>query len=103
MTWEDIGKQARARLFESIPSEWRVSEDKLPPADQADVLDIPSKSGLFSEHELQITASSATYIVQAIGSGEWTALEVTQAFCKKAAVVHQVVRYANPTSKRPIR
>jgi amidase len=91
MTWEDIGKQARARLDESIPSEWRVPKDKLPSADQASVLDTPADSGLFSEDELSITTSSATHIVQKIASGEWTAVDVTRAFCKRAAVAHQLV------------
>lgn len=100
MTWEDISKRAKARVFESIPSEWLVSEDKLPPADQAGVLDFPSKSGLFSENEILITTSSATHIVQTIASGEWTALEVTQAFCKRAAVAHQLVCHVLRISKR---
>ena len=94
MTWEDIGKQARTRLLESIPSEWRLPEDKLPPADQANVLDFPSTSGLFTEHELSITTSTATHIVQAIASGGWKAIDVTRAFCKRAAVAHQLVRHA---------
>jgi hypothetical protein len=92
MTWEDIGKKARARLDESIPSEWRVPKDKMPPADQASALDTPASSGLFSEDELSITTSSATHIVQKIASGEWTAVDVTRAFCKRAAVAHQLVR-----------
>jgi amidase len=91
MTWEDTGKQARQRLLDSIPSEWRLPEDKLPPADQANVLDVPEKSGLFSEHELSITTSPATHIVQEIASGKWKAVDVTRAFCKRAAVAHQLV------------
>jgi amidase len=91
MTWEEIGNRARARLDESIPSEWRVPKDKLPPADQASVLDTPTDSGLFTEDELSITTSSATHIVHKIASGEWTAVEVIQAFCKRAAVAHQLV------------
>ena len=91
MTWEDTGKQARKRLLDSIPPEWRLPEDKLPPADQTNVLDFPSKLGLFTEHELSITTSTATHIVQAIASGEWKAIDVTRAFCKRAAVAHQLV------------
>jgi amidase len=91
MTWEDIGQKARTKVLDSIPPEWRLPEDKLPPADQANVLDVPSKSGLFTEHEISITTSSATHIVQAIASGEWKAVDVTRAFCKRAAVAHQLV------------
>lgn len=94
MTWEDTGKQARKKLLDSIPSEWRLSEEKLPSTDQANVLDFPSKSGLFTEHELSITTSTASHIVRAIASGEWKAVDVTRAFCKRAAVAHQLVCYA---------
>lgn len=91
MTWEDIGKQARARLYDSIPSEWRFAEDKLPHAEQADVTDFPFKSGLFTERESLITTSSATFIVETIAKGEWKSEEVARAFCKRAAVAHQLV------------
>ena len=100
MTWEDTGKQARKRLLDSIPTEWRLSEDKLPPADQANVLDFPSESGLFTENELSITASTATHIVQEIASGKWKAVDVAKAFCKRAAVANQLVC---PTIRHSIR
>lgn len=92
MTWDQIGQQARARLDASIPSEWRISSDKLPPAEQTDVTDFPYKSGLFSEREIAITTSSATDIVKHIAGGEWKAEDVTRAFCKRAAITHQLVR-----------
>lgn len=94
MTWEDIGKRAQAKVLESIPPEWRLPDNKLPPADQANVLDVPYNSGLFSEREILITTSSATHIVHEIASGEWKAVEVTRAFCKRAAIAHQLVRWA---------
>lgn len=92
MTWEEISQQACARLDASIPSQWRISSDKLPPAEQADVMDFPYKSGLFSEREIAITTSSATDIVKHIAVGEWKAEDVTRAFCKRAAITHQLVR-----------
>lgn len=100
MTWEDIGKRAQAKVLESIPPEWRLPNDKLPPADQANVLDVPYTSGLFSEREVLITSSSATNIVGAIASGEWKAVEVTRAFCKRAAVAHQLVCHATDSLRK---
>ena len=76
----------------SIPSEWRIPHSKLPPDSQLNVLDFPKQSGLLSDFELKITESYATEIVGAIAAGEWTAEEVTKAFCKRAALAHQVVR-----------
>lgn len=96
MTWEEVGEKARARLDASIPSEWRI---KMPAADQANVMDVPFLSGLFSEREILITTSSATHIVDIVAKGEWRAEEVTRAFCKRAAVAHQLVRLCRTKHK----
>ncbi|KAK4569899.1 hypothetical protein LTR86_002868 [Recurvomyces mirabilis] len=88
--WTDISAKAQTKLRNSIPSEWRIPPGKLPPDTQLDVTDFPAKSGLLSDQELKITSSYATEIVGAIAAGEWTAVEVTTAFCKRAAIAHQL-------------
>lgn len=92
MSWEEIGQKARTRLSESIPSQWRIPAEKLPPVEQLDVMGFAHQSGLFSEREISITTSSATEIVKHVASGKWKAEDVTRAFCKRAAVAHQLVR-----------
>ena len=67
----------------------------MPTAEQKDVMDVPFLSGLFTEREILITTSSATHIVSVIATGEWKAQEVARAFCKRAAVAHQLVRCAD--------
>jgi len=89
--WTDIAAKAQTKLCNSIPAEYRIPHDKLPPEDQLDVTGFPAKCGLMSEVELKITESYATEIVGAVAAGEWTAVEVTNAFCKRAAIAHQVV------------
>jgi len=69
----------------------------MPAADQKDVMDVPFLSGLFTEREILITTSSATHIVDVIAKGEWKAQEVARAFCKRAAVAHQLVCIADKT------
>lgn len=91
MTWEDISERAIARTNDSIPVEWRIPKDKLPPADHLDVTGFPYQSGLFTEREIIITNSPATDIVVKIANGTWKAEEVTTAFCKRAAIAHQLV------------
>ncbi|KAK0947890.1 hypothetical protein LTR48_003800 [Friedmanniomyces endolithicus] len=88
--WTDIAAKAQTKLRNSIPAEYRIPHDKLPPEDQLDVTGFPAKCGLMSEGELKITESYATEIVGAVAAGEWTAVEVTKAFCKRAAIAHQV-------------
>jgi len=91
--WTDIAAKAQTRLLNSIPSEWRIPYNKLPPPEQLDVTGFPKECGLLTETELAITESYATEIVGAVAAGEWTSEEVTRAFCKRAAVAHQVVSF----------
>lgn len=61
--WTDIAAKAQTKLINSIPSEWRIPHDKLPPEDQLDVTGFPAKCGLLTDAELKITESLATDIV----------------------------------------
>ena len=89
--WTDIAAKAQTILVNSIPSEWRISPDRLPRDHELAVTDFPAKSGLLADSELKITESLAIDIVGRLAAGEWTAEEVTGAFCKRAAIAHQVV------------
>lgn len=90
--WKEISAKAQDILANSIPPEWRIAKDKLPPPEQKDVTDFPAKCGLLTDAELTITDSYATEIVKKIASGDWKAEDVVRAFCKRAAVAQQVVR-----------
>lgn len=89
--WRDISKKAQKLLADSIPSEWRTPADKLPSSHQANVTDFPAQSGILSKDELKITESFATEIIQKVADKTWKAEDVTRAFCKRAAIAHQVV------------
>ena len=102
MDWTDISAKAQTKLRNSIPSEWRIPQDKLPGDDVLDVTGFPAQSGLLSDAELKITESYATEIVGAIAAGEWSAVEVTTAFCKRAAIAHQVVGFPRSPKRRII-
>ena len=89
--WKDISQKAQKILADSIPTEWRISADKLPSSNQANVTDFPAKSGILSKDELKITESFATEIIENVADKTWKAGDVTRAFCKRAAIAHQVV------------
>jgi amidase len=82
---------AKNVLAESIPVEYMVPAEMLPPKSQLDVHNFPVQSGLLTPKELQITETSSVGVVKAIANGEWTAEEVTVAFAKRAVISHQVV------------
>lgn len=98
-TWEEIGARKRAALLASIPEEWRVPQELLPPDSQDDVTGWPAASGWFSAEELAITELSASELVPKLASGALKSVVVTRAFCKRAAAAHQLVcvRHKNPT------
>ncbi len=89
-TWEVLVAEKKVRQAASIPKEWVIT----PPSDDVlDVTDIPAKCGLLSARELEITeVSSVALLLGKIATGAWSAIEVTTAFCKRAAIAHQVVR-----------
>lgn len=89
--WQDISAKAIQKVIDDIPSDWKIPKDRLPCEDVLDVTDVPAKCGLLSQQDLEITESYATHIVAKIAKGEWTAEDVTRAFCKRAAIAHQLV------------
>ncbi|KZV63328.1 amidase [Peniophora sp. CONT] len=91
-TWSSEATRAKkAAQAESIPPEWRISPDKLPSADVKNVLPYLSTTGILTPSDLTIVNTPPTTLLSSLSSGSLTALEVTTAFCKAAAVAHQLV------------
>lgn len=90
--WEKVASAKRSVLAESIPTEYRVPQDQLPPESQLNVTSWPQESGWFSPKELEITGSTASHILQKIASKSWSSQEVTRAYSKRAAAAQQLVR-----------
>lgn len=86
-SWEERAADKRNRINDSIPQEWKIQS--LPIEDS--VFDFPKKSGILSDQELAITESSASDLVKKLAQGELKAVDVTVAFCKRAALAHQLV------------
>ncbi|CAK1365780.1 unnamed protein product [Cercospora beticola] len=88
--WEAIAQRARQKVVDDIPTEWKIPQDQLPGDDVTDVTGIPATCGILDQQELAITDSLATEIVAKIAQGSWKAEDVTRAFCKRAAIAHQL-------------
>ncbi|KAH7140245.1 amidase signature domain-containing protein [Dactylonectria estremocensis] len=87
MEWEKRATEKKGRIDAAIPSEWRIK--KLPVSDS--VISYAKESGIISAEDLAITESSAVDIVKKIAAGELKSVAVTTAFCKRAALAHQLV------------
>ena len=87
MGWEDIAAKRKAQVQDAIPEEWRLKE--APAGDS--VMSVPKDSGILNADELAITESSAADLVRDLAAGKVTAVAVTTAFCKRAALAQQTV------------
>jgi amidase len=88
-TWQELVAEKKRRQTASIPKEWFIT---LPADDVLDVTDVPSNCGLLSARELEITeVSEIAVLLNKLATGEWSSVEVTTAFCKRAIVAHQLV------------
>lgn len=95
--WKTIAEAKRTALLASIPQEWVIPAEILPSDDQLDVTTFPDRSGFFTERELEITSTKAHTLLERIHARAWTSEEVTGAFCKRAAVAHQLTNCLSET------
>lgn len=87
MTWEEIAADKRSRIDKSIPSEWLLKSK----TSDVSVMGVPAESGILSKEELAITNSTAVELVAKMAAGDLKSVDVTLAFCKRAALAHQLV------------
>ncbi|GFF64772.1 acetamidase [Aspergillus lentulus] len=90
--WQQKAQLKQSEAASKIPQEWRLSSDILNAiSSESNVLDIPTKCGILSARELDITANhDATDLLQKLASKELSAVDVTTAFCKRAAIAQQL-------------
>ncbi|KPI38833.1 putative amidase [Cyphellophora attinorum] len=77
-------------LNEAIPEEYHLDKSLVekPPLD---VTQIPRSCGILTPTDLEITEDhDATSLLKAIASRKYTSVQVATAFCKRAAIAHQL-------------
>jgi len=90
-TWEDKAAAKRASILAAIPAKWRLS-----PADIKRASEQRQLTGAFVQQfldpaDVSIVSMDSVPIVEAIRAGKLSSVEVATAFCKAAAVAHQIV------------
>ncbi|KAJ9224000.1 hypothetical protein DTO169C6_3620 [Paecilomyces variotii] len=84
--WRTITARRREEIYDRIPAEYLVDTTLLA---QQKLIDLPYRCGLLTPQELRITEHTAVKLLQRIHDGTYSAVEVTKAFCKRAAIAHQ--------------
>ncbi|PWY88645.1 amidase [Aspergillus sclerotioniger CBS 115572] len=105
--YQSIAARKQQHLESLIPSEWRLDASQIPagmlsPAESItqtsayksiNVTAIPRTCGLLTSHEFHITEDyNVRALLAEIHSQHLTSEEVTRAFCKRAAIAHQLTR-----------
>ena len=89
--WKTKAAAKRARQLDSIPKEWHLPESvlKTKPKNTYEFL---KTCGALTAQELQITETTdAQALLDMMASGEFPAVAVTKAFCKRAAIAQQLI------------
>lgn len=89
-TWKEAARARREQQHASIPPAWRLKS--IPPdfRDSRHVIDL---SGLLTPKELDITSTVGVgKILRKYEEGDWSVEEVVTAYCKRAAIAHQLIK-----------
>ncbi|SPQ25315.1 e2c75827-595e-449a-97b6-d64331a02715 [Thermothielavioides terrestris] len=88
--WEVRAAAKRASTLEKIPPEWRLTPAQLAEAANQRDLTGPFIQKFLSAEDVAIVTKDSVEIVKDIKAKKLSALQVTTAFCKTAAVAHQI-------------
>lgn len=87
--WQLVSQQKKDEQNARIPSSWTLRS--LPQPQVVNYLDIPRTCGLLTTDELDITETyDAIALAEAIRGNRVKCVDVAQAFCKRAAIAHQL-------------
>ncbi|KAE8150954.1 amidase signature domain-containing protein [Aspergillus avenaceus] len=89
-SWQRLAENKRQSILNAIPSKWKIQH---PVPSVEDLRDVTGSyiQQFLTPREIEITETDAVGIVEQTTSGRWTAVEVAEAFCHRAALAHQMV------------
>ena len=88
--WKTLCAARKQRQLDAIPPQWRIDP---PPEERRNVLHVPLACGILTAREAQITETvNVETLLAKLHSAEWSSVEVTTAFYKRALVAQQLVR-----------
>jgi amidase len=94
-SWQEKAAAKRAATDAKIPQKWRLTQTDLDRAKEQVQLTGPFIQSFLAEAEREIVGHDAPTLVK-LTSKEYTAFQVAEAYCKTAAIAHQIVLYPPP-------
>ena len=93
--YQVIAAEKAAQRNSKIPEDWRITREPFNSA--TNLLQVPTTCGVLSDIECDITSNyDATALLVKLRAGEFSAEQVTIAFCKRAAIAQQLVGRTAP-------
>ncbi|KAL8713136.1 MAG: hypothetical protein Q9220_002657 [cf. Caloplaca sp. 1 TL-2023] len=91
-SWQAVAKAKVADLHSRIPKEWLLSDADLEKAKKQRDLTGSFTEQYLNNDENEIMQLSSLGVVDAVSRGRYTAVDVTRAYCKAAAVAQQIFK-----------
>lgn len=89
-SWQAKALDKRTALQNLIPPEWRLPDSMLNNLPK-NLTTVPVQCGILSSLDVEITEIDDLHsLAQCIANGKYSAVQVTEAFCKRAAIAHQL-------------
>lgn len=88
LPWENIATKRKREI--SIPEDWMidVNKDEINENSSISVINYPTK--FLTPEELVVTNAATPALIKNLQLGLWTSTQVVLAFCKRAAIAHQL-------------
>jgi amidase len=88
--YQTIAAEKMLQRQSKIPKEWLLHKSY---HGATNLMDVPLTCGIMNNVECNITSNfDATALLEKLKGGAFSAEQVTIAFCKRAAIAHQLVR-----------
>lgn len=95
--WHARATAKRQAVLGLIPGQWRIPAPSAPETEKDVTGSYVEK--FLDASEIKITNTDAVTIAEQIRNGAWSAVEVTTAFCHRAALAHQIVSISTTKSR----
>ncbi|KAF1732290.1 Acetamidase [Beauveria bassiana] len=90
ISWRDRAAAKVADTASKIPPHWRLKPQDLQRAKEQKNLTGPFIESFLSQNEVEITALASCDLVEKLANSTLSSLEVSEAYCKTAAIAHQI-------------
>ena len=92
-SWQKAALWKRQQIYSQIPKDWILAQSILDEAHQRNQLSGGFIDSLLDDRARDITSLTSQELLDSMANRSMTAVQVTEAFCKRSAIAHQIVNH----------